>query len=135
MTDVGMIQPEIDEDSRWWWDALERDELRLPHCQTCDRSSFPPMPACPHCGSTELTSIEASGAGTVYSWVVVHHAFDPTFADDTPYTVLAVDVDEGARVLGRLLGSERAVHAGMRVHAEIERVQDTPRLGFHPSAQ
>jgi hypothetical protein len=43
----------------------------------------------------------------VYSWVVVHKAFDPVFANDVPYVILTVDLDEGV-ACGRTPFSARA---------------------------
>ncbi|HVW32291.1 MAG TPA: OB-fold domain-containing protein, partial [Acidimicrobiia bacterium] len=100
----GLIPPDIDADSAWWWEALDRGRLLLPRCPACERCFFPPLPACPHCGSARITAIPAGGRGAVYSWVVVHIALDPAFAGDIPYTVVAVDLDEGVRVFGRLHG-------------------------------
>ena len=59
------------------------------------------------------------GRGTVYSWVGVRRALDPAFADDGPYTVAAVDLDEGARIIARLdaLADPDATTFGERVRA------------------
>lgn len=59
------------------------------------------MPGCPHCGSAALESVAASGRGRIYSWVVIHQALDPAFSEDVPAIIVAVDLDEGARVIGR----------------------------------
>jgi uncharacterized OB-fold protein len=38
----------------------------------------------------------------VYSWVVTHFTVDRGWVDDVPYTTVAVELDEGPRVLGAL---------------------------------
>jgi uncharacterized OB-fold protein len=52
-----------------------------------------------------MHTVLGSGRGLLYSWVVVRIALDPEFEPDVPYTVVAVDLEEGGRMLGRLLGS------------------------------
>lgn len=124
--------PEVDADSRAWWDALAERRLLLPHCRHCGRNWFPPTPGCPHCGSTEVELVRASGGGRVYSWVVVNRALSPAFAADAPYTVLAVDLDEGGRIFGRLLGDHGAkpLTAGTPVRTDYYEVEGRVLVGF-----
>jgi hypothetical protein len=103
---------EPDADSGWWWSAFEEGRLLCPHCNACGSTFFPPMPTCPQCGKGDIEPIEVSGRGTIYSWVVVHIALDPAFAGDVPYTILAVELEEGARLFGRLVGAGEAVAGG-----------------------
>jgi uncharacterized OB-fold protein len=128
----GRVAPEIDPDSSWWWDTLAAGELTLPACHNCGRCFFPPMPGCPHCGSAELGRTTASGRGRIYSWVVIHQPLDPAFAGDVPATVVAVDLEEGARVAGR---AEPGLvpEAGMPVEAFVYSVGDQALLGFRPA--
>jgi uncharacterized OB-fold protein len=127
--------PEIDYDSRAWWDALDAGRLEIPHCDSCRRAFFPAQPGCPHCGSASWALIESEGLGALYSWVVVHHAFDPAFADEVPYTIVAVDLDEGARLAGRYQGPEVALAPGMRLRACVYHAQGQALLGFEPAGQ
>jgi uncharacterized OB-fold protein len=103
-----------DADSAWWWEALDEKRLLLPRCRACGRCFFPPISSCPHCGRPDPERVEASGRGTVYSWVVVHISLDPEFAHEVPYAIVAVDLEEGARMFGRLLGGEAAAGAAVR---------------------
>jgi len=94
--------PDVDADSAPSWAALRAGRVALQRCTACGRVRFPPMPGCPHCGATGFEEVEASGGGTVYSWVRVHRTADERFAADVPYTIAAVDLDEGCRMFGRL---------------------------------
>ena len=124
----GLIGPETDADSRPWWDALDEGRLIVPRCLECGRPGFPPAPACPNCGAQRFEWIEASGRGRIYSWVGIDRALSPLFAEDAPYTIVAVDLEEGARLFGRLAGGRPA--AGAPVTATIYRVGDQALLGF-----
>ena len=99
---VGAPGPAIDMESRPYWDGLAEERLRLQRCSGCGSHRFPAMPGCPGCGGEDWEWVDAAGTGRLYSWVTVHQAFSPDFADDTPYTIATVELDEGCRVLARL---------------------------------
>jgi uncharacterized OB-fold protein len=99
--------PVPDPDSAFFWDGLRARRLLLQACDGCGRHRFPPMPSCPYCASPATRVAEAAGTGVIYSWVVVHRAFDPAFAAEVPYTIATVTLDEGPRVIGRLEGAPR----------------------------
>jgi hypothetical protein len=129
--DLHALAPEPDADSSWFWEALTRDELLVPECRCCGRRFFPPLPCCPYCASTDVVPAHASGRGDVYSWVTIHVALDPAFADDVPYTILAVDLEGGGRMMGRLLDGVGAdVHAGAPVLLTPYRVSELVLPGF-----
>jgi uncharacterized OB-fold protein len=63
--------------------------------------------------------VRASGRGTVHSFTVVHRA-PPEFVAEAPYVVALVDLEEGPRMMSRLLGVEpAAVVVGMPVELSI----------------
>jgi len=129
----GFVDVPADIDSEWWWTALANQKLLLPCCDGCRRFFFPPQPTCPYCGSIEWRRVESAGVGHVYSWVVIHVPLNPAFVDDTPYTIVAVELDEGVRLLGRLR-QETALAAGMRMTSIFYEVGDKTLLGFEPSS-
>lgn len=132
-TQRALIAPSTDVDSQWWWQLLREGSFMLPRCQSCGRFWFPPMPACPHCGSDAADRVAACGLGRVYSWVVVHIALHPLFEAETPYTVLTVELDEGPRIFGRLLGSS-APTPSARVRALRYELDGVALLGFETTS-
>jgi uncharacterized protein len=96
--------PVPDEDSAPYWAALREHRVQLPRCLSCARRRFPPAPACPYCANPEAQWEEAPATGSIYSFITVHRAFDPAFADDVPYVIVTVDLDAGVRMVGRLAG-------------------------------
>ncbi len=94
--------PNADADSQFYWDGLRAERLLVQRCAACGRHRFPPMPACPSCGVPGGDVVELEARGTVYSWVVVHRAFDQAFRDEVPYTIAVVELAAGCRVLARL---------------------------------
>ena len=125
-----VVTPEPDLDSRWWWEALAEGRLELPRCRSCGRTFFPPQPYCPHCGSPEWERSAASGRGRIYSWVVCYTPFDPLFAAEVPYAILAVELQEGVRLFGRYRGDPAGIAADLPVKAIIYHVGDVALLGW-----
>ena len=77
-------------------------ELRFQRCTACATWRHPPRARCAVCGSDESEWALASGRGHVYTWTITHRPIDPGFADELPYAVLVVEMEEGPRVVGNL---------------------------------
>jgi uncharacterized OB-fold protein len=60
------------------------------------------MPSCPWCGARGAAPVDATGRGTVYSYVTAHQPVSPGYDGPLPYTVATVELDAGPRVLGRV---------------------------------
>lgn len=109
--------------ARFFWDAAQQHRFVLQRCEACGRYVHWPQLRCPGCGSGRLAEAELSGRGTVYSFTIVHHVFNPAFADDVPYNLAIVELDEqpGLRVLTNIVGCENdALRIGMRVEVTFE---------------
>jgi len=126
--DAPRVHPSLD--TAWWWEALAQGELLIPACRACSRRFFPPQAFCPHCGSQDWHGATTQGRGKIYSWIVTYRAFAPEFADEVPYAIVAVDLDEGLRLIGRYFGDFTALRDAMPVHAKIYRSHDDVLLGF-----
>lgn len=108
--------------SQWssaYWDGARHGHLVLQRCAACGEVRHYPRPLCPGCHSFETEVLTASGRGTVHSWTVTNHAFDPAVVDDVPYVLVTVDLPEGGRVLGRFVSDvtlqlDMAVRVGFR---------------------
>ncbi|MGZ4650267.1 MAG: Zn-ribbon domain-containing OB-fold protein [Kineosporiaceae bacterium] len=105
-------RPSPDEQSGPYWEGLREKRVMVQACTACGRRRFPPTPGCPYCADPGIRWEEAPGSGTVYSFITVHRAFDPAFADDVPYAIATVDLDGGGRIVGRATG---ATEIGARV--------------------
>lgn len=112
-----MLAPNQDLDSASWWAALREHRIEVQACQRCNHRWVPPTPACPYCGSAEVSALPASGCGTVYSYVVVNRALSDNMAGQAPYTVATIDLDGGGRLFARTDGD--AIAIGDRVSAQF----------------
>jgi uncharacterized OB-fold protein len=101
--------PAADEDSAPFWSALREHRLVLQKCRDCGEVRFPRMPGCPKCGSSASEDVSASGTGRIYSWIVVHRPLGTIPEDALPCTIATVELDEGCRVLGRLVSGSAGI--------------------------
>ena len=128
-------RPGITHDSRFFWEGLEQGKLLIQRCASCGRLRHPPGPMCPSCQSLESDALEASGRGTVYSFVVAHHPPIPPF--EYPNLIALVELEEGTRLVSNLVGVRREdVKVGMSVVCEIAEVEPGFRLPlFRPAEE
>jgi uncharacterized protein len=75
-----------------FWDHAASNRLAFPFCEECHRFHWYPLTRCPHCGSARLTWKPVSNEGVLYSWTVIHHAFNRADSARLPYVVALVDV-------------------------------------------
>jgi uncharacterized OB-fold protein len=110
-------------------------ELRFQRCIACATWRHPPRALCAACGSGEWEWALASGRGAVYSWTITHRPIDPGFADELPYAVLVVEMEEGPRLVGNLRAlAPSELRLGLPVEVVLERVSDTVALTqFRPA--
>lgn len=104
MTAPGFPLPETDwEPTAPFWAAAAERRLSLPRCDACGRLVWYPDGACRRCGATEMTWVDLTGRGTLFSWVVVRQVFLPQY--DPPYVtaLIAVDEDPDVRLATRLV--------------------------------
>ncbi|MCY0887144.1 MAG: Zn-ribbon domain-containing OB-fold protein [Alicyclobacillaceae bacterium] len=112
--DENFPRPVLDSDSRPFWEGLQRHELWIQYCSLCHQHIFYPRSICPHCFSDDLVWKQSHGRGTIYSYTVVHTAFGP-FAEETPYVVALVALDEGVRMMTRIVGVPGDIEIGRKV--------------------
>jgi uncharacterized OB-fold protein len=74
--------------------------------------------------------VRVEGRGTIYSWERAWHPVHPALKDHGPYIVVLVELPEGIRMLGNLLGDPRQV---VTIGASVEAVfepHDDDRVPF-----
>lgn len=121
--------PRPTEDSAPFWAAALQGELRMQQCLDCRHVRFPPALLCARCLSERAEWTRLSGRGTVYSWVVVHQSQHPAFNPDAPYNVVIVELEEGPRLHGNLVGCPNdQIRIGMPVEVVFEKVSDDTAL-------
>jgi uncharacterized OB-fold protein len=122
-----VLRPVVSRDTAFFWDGTAAGELRIRRCGDCGALRHPPGPMCPACGAGRPGYVVAAGTGEVYSYVVQHHP--PVPGKQLPIVVALVQLTEGVRMVGELLGvSPDRVRIGLPVRVEFVRVDDTLTL-------
>jgi uncharacterized protein len=120
---VPVLRPLVSPDTEFFWAGTAAGELRIQRCGNCAALRHPPGPMCPHCGAASPGYVMAAGTGEVYSYVVHHHP--PVPGKHLPIVVALVQLPEGVRMVGELLGVRPdQVRVGLPVQVEFVRVDD-----------
>ena len=116
-----VLRPVVTADTAFFWEGTARGELRIQRCRGCGTLRHPPGPMCPACGADKPEYLLAAGTGEVYSYVVHHHP--PVPGHQAPFVVALVQLTEGVRMVGELLGVDPGqVRVGMPVRAEFVKI-------------
>lgn len=111
-----------------YWDATRDHKLVLQYCPRCEEFVHHPREACPGCLGREFRWVESTGRGTVHAFSVHHRPFEAMSADDLPYIVAFIDLEEGVRFLSNIIGVDpAAVAVGHRVNLTWRAVGE----GYH----
>lgn len=83
-------------DNAPYWDAADRHELALQHCEECNKYFNPAGPSCPSCGSQKVKwhTIGNEIVGTVLSYIISYRAFLPGFQQDCPLVIAVVQLEK-----------------------------------------
>ena len=105
--------------SQPFWDATKEHRLMFQRCRLCGTRVFYPRDICPgpQCfGVGTLEWVESTGRGRVYSYTISYQPAHPAFADDVPYVIAIIDIDEGWRLVTNLINIDpKEVQVGMKV--------------------
>jgi uncharacterized OB-fold protein len=82
-------------------EGLENGKFLGLKCNGCNTVTFPPMAVCRNCNGTALEVTELVGEGTLKTFTVIRVAPEGM---DPPYVVAMAETDEGAWVMGNLVG-------------------------------
>ena len=86
-----------------YWDSCRRGELLIQKCDSCDEYQFYPRGICANCWSEGIRWVQASGRGTVWTYTVTYQNRTPGFAEDVPYVLAVVELDEGVKMFTNIV--------------------------------
>jgi uncharacterized OB-fold protein len=82
---------------------------------------------CAQCGSWEWEWAKSSGRGELCTWTVVTFPMQPSFADEVPYAVTLIEMEEGPRIVSRIVDvAPQDLRMGMSVEVIFDAV--TPEV-------
>jgi hypothetical protein len=92
----------VDRGTAWFWDALEEHKLLIQRCASCGTLRAQALPMCANCQSLEWDTQEATGRGTVHTWLVSQH---PTEESESRIVAL-IDLEEGVRIVSNIVDAD-----------------------------
>ena len=123
--------PVIQPWSRKFWKGAKQNKLLIQECRACGQKIFYPRKSCPDCWSSDLGWSESSGKAKIYTFTVTLGGVEKKFTGDLPYVLAYVDLEEGIRMMTRIVGCDpEAVEIGMDVEVVFEEVTDEISLPF-----
>ena len=126
-------RPALTQDNSFFFEGARQHRLLIQRCVACGALRHPPRPSCPVCRSFDWDTLEASGRGTIFSFVVNHYPQVPAF--DYPLVVALVELEEGTRLIANVSGiTPESAAIGMAVEVGFEDFDDELSLPvFHPA--
>jgi uncharacterized protein len=117
------LSPTVTRDTEFFWNGVKEHRLLIQRCAGCGQFRHPPRPMCPSCNSVDWNAVEASGNGTVYSFVLPRHPQFPFM--EYPYIVALVELEEGTRIVSNIVGTApEDVSIGLPVVVTFEHFDD-----------
>jgi uncharacterized OB-fold protein len=119
-------------ESREFWHAIAERKLKLQYCRDAGRFQQYPRPVSIYTGRRNLEWREVSGRGFIYALTVMRVP-GLGYAGKPPYCVATVELDEGVRIIARILNiPPDAARAGMRVRLTWEQIGEGLYPAFEP---
>jgi uncharacterized OB-fold protein len=127
MTEYRKPLPTITDFNRGFWEGCKQGKLQMQKCGDCGHIRYPISHVCPDCLSYKFEWTPLSGRGEVFSHIVFYQFYNKTFADDVPYNVALVQLEEGPRMYSNIVGVDNdAVKVGDKVEVVFDPV--TPEV-------
>ncbi len=121
--------PVPDAASQPFFAGAREHRLMLQQCQACGTMHWPVQSRCSVCLSTDVTWVQASGKGTLYTFSLMHQVYQPGFTSEVPYNVAEVDLEEGVRMITNIVGCANAdLRIGMPLEVTFEDIADEVSL-------
>ena len=118
MADRTFPSPTADPDTEAFWQAAREGRLMIGRCRTCGEHHYYPRSVCPHCGSSDVTLVESSGKGEIYSWSVLRRA-------RPPYAIAYVTLDDGPTMMTNIVECDLdGLAIGQRVELVFSETED-----------
>lgn len=112
--------------------GMARGEFVVPECEACRTVQWPPRSVCGRCPGESFSEVQLPLTGRVHTFSVVHRAFHPWFAQQTPYAVAVVAMERDVRSIGFYDGPLEELACELPVTGSILDRGGSPALVWHP---
>lgn len=108
-----------------YWEATKNDNLVVQECTVTKKKVWPPRFISPHAPGADLKWVPIEPKGEIYTYNVVHRGFLPYFEKKVPYALVAVELEDGVRMLGNTVEIDtKEVKIGMEMEAVFEKLNN-----------
>lgn len=119
--------PQPDPVTQPFWDSLKQHAMKIQRCNDTGKYFFYPRGLSPFTLSDNISWEPVSGRGTLHAFTIVYNQRQPGFADEVPYVVAMVELEEGPRMMTNLVDVQadpEHVKIGMPVEIVYDDVTD-----------
>ena len=110
-----------------FWEGARRHKLLLQRDRRTGAVHWPPKPH--YWDGSALEWFEASGRGTIYSYVVAYEPFLPALHHLLPHIMVVVETAEGPRLVGHMINCRpEEMSFGMRVRIAFKELNEQVTL-------
>jgi uncharacterized protein len=111
--------PVVHSENKAFFEAAQKDELLIKHCNICNQVHYYPRTICPHCGSNDTSWITSTGLGEIYSYTVMRRGVE------VPFAMAYVRLQEGISILTHLTNCNfDSIRVGQKVRVVFQETQD-----------
>lgn len=116
--------------ARYWREIPQRYRLEAGKCTSCGEIYFPPRLICAKCKSRRFETVKLRDEGHLVTYTVIRVG-PSQFADQTPYAVGIVELDDGVRITTQIADCDfDKLAMGQRVRIEFRRIQKQGDAGL-----
>jgi uncharacterized OB-fold protein len=137
MADYKKPLPQSDPVTAPYWESLKAHAMKIQRCNDTGKFFFYPRGLSPFTFSDNISWELVSGKGNIYAFTIVQLNRAPGFADELPYVVALIELDEGVRVMSNVIDvtpDPQHVKVGMPVELVYDDVTDEITLPkFRPA--
>jgi uncharacterized OB-fold protein len=126
MTEYTKPIPDKTSENAPFFEGSLQGKLRLQRSISTETYRFPYAPFDPVDLSTDAEWVDVSGRATLWSWIVFHQVYFPSFKDDVPYPVIFVQLEEGPFMMATIPRD---------VRVEDLRIDMPMRVEFEPATE
>lgn len=135
MADWNKPLPTVAGETKPFWDACRRGDLLIQRCDRCNEYQFYPRGICSNCWCEDIQWVTASGKGTVWTFTVTMQNGTPGFAEEVPYVLALVELEEGVKMFTNIVECDPGeVTIGMPVEVTFQRATDQISVPFFKPA-
>ncbi len=117
--------PVPDEASAPFFDGAKHGKLMMQRCKDCGAWHHPVRIYCDDCLSPHLAWQQASGKGEVYNFALMHYVYHPAWANEVPYNLTVVKLEEGPVMETNLVDCKNSdIKIGMPVEVAFVKLSD-----------